>query len=96
MFKLPKTRCVKEVAPKSRFAKNSFRYRAPAKDGTIIMFGCPKGPGHWRAGVKKKITDREGRHRTITGFCTVGTKPHAMIRQKRGVCPTGWKTKRSP
>jgi hypothetical protein len=72
-FQLPKSKCEKKVAPKSGFAKASFRW---VKSGRgFVMVGCPKG--HWSPRSKRcKVGLRA--HAVVTaskaGRCPVGSR----------------------
>jgi hypothetical protein len=93
-FRLPpkESRCKKEVAPKTKFAKGSFRYKQSDAD-SFILLGCPKG--QWSATKKRVIKTPGEKARVVTGRCNVPLKPHVFIETpKRNRCAVGYKRER--
>jgi hypothetical protein len=89
-FKLPKSKCVMQAAPKRSFAKN-FGFRYIKRGKTIVMIGCPKGKATSAPYMKKKVKGKTMARRRM--ICTVGTKEFEVIKARKpgAKCPSGYK-----
>ena len=108
-IKMPKKKaCVDEILSTENFVPASFRFvpiPGPKNSKATIMIGCPCPPGaskkkcagenaNWNPTGRKKITDRQGVEKVITGVCKVGTRAHAKIQAPvNGKCRKGYTLK---
>ena len=70
-FRLPKNKCKKVMAPKSKAAKGSFRW--VKRNGTYLLIACPKGKYNARTKVCKVGTFAVERVKASRGkACPVG------------------------
>lgn len=71
-MKMRGTFCEKTLAPKSRFAKKSFRWKRPFAGGVWLLVACPKGA--WKRGRCRRGMRAVKILKPTRGRCRVGKR----------------------